>query len=85
MKIQSTLITEQTADGAVIEMFLAEEPRGDGALPKEFLMLRLSVPSDSVQHVAVLQLIALRNARTLIDARIQGAQDQLRLRDIDIP
>ena len=83
MKLQSVRITEQTAESAVLEMLLADDfdAEDDG----EFLKFRLPIPYGPVPRVSVLQLVALRRARELIDEHIQDAQNLLRQHHVDIP
>ena len=84
MKIQSTLITETSADSTLIEILLSDSPDAETA-SGEFLRARLSIPSGPVPRVSVLQVIALRRMRLLIDERIREIQSLLSLNHVDIP
>jgi len=83
MKIQSTHISEQTGEHALIEMLLADNQ--DVETSGEFLRLRLSIPSSAIPRVSELQLVALRHARELIGEHIQRLQVLLGRHNVDIP
>jgi hypothetical protein len=83
MKLQSVRITEQTAEGAVLEMLLAEAVDTEDS--GEFLKFRLSIPSAPVPRVAELQIVALRRVRELVSEHIQRLQSLLSQHHVDIP
>ena len=84
MKILNTAIPELTDEKAVIEVLIADAPEAetDGDF---FLKFRLSIPSAPAPRVAVLQLVALRHARELIDEQTDQIQSLLRKNNVDIP
>ena len=82
MKIQSTRITDQTDESAVIEMFLADAPTAEDA--GEFLKLRLKIPSAAIPRVAELNLVALRRMREIIDEHIRHFQSLAGRHHVDI-
>lgn len=83
MSIQSMRITDQTDDHAVIEMLIANDAEAE--ISGEFLKFRVPIPCEPVPHVEVLQLVALRRVRELVDAQIQRSQTLLRQHHVDIP
>lgn len=83
MKIQSTRITEQTDDQAVIEMLISES--ADAEDSGDFLKIRLSIPSAPVPSVSALQLVAFRHVRELVNEKIQALQSLLSQHGVDIP
>lgn len=83
MEIQSTLITEQTQERAVIEMLLADNPDAEAA--GQFLKVRLSIPSAPIPRVSELQLVALRHTREIVTEHIRALQALLGRHNVDIP
>lgn len=84
MTIQSTRITEQTADRAVIEILLAD--RADAETTSDaFVKFREVIPSAPAPYIAQLQLVALERARARVMAEIEGLRALMRDNHVDIP
>ena len=82
MKIQSTLISAQTDERAVIELFLSENPNPVENV--EFLRVKLPIHSAPAPRVEELQLVVLRRTREIIDGQIQRLQSLLRQHHVNI-
>ncbi len=72
MQIQQTKIVQIPDNQAIIEMLIADAPEGDG--PSEHLAIRVQVGADRKAQLVRLELIALRRARSLLDAQIDAIQ-----------